>query len=69
MNSCAPTVWAARTMSSAGRVRPPEGDVLGDGAREEEALLRHDPELVAQRRLRHVAEVVAVDRDPAARGS
>ena len=67
MNSCAPTVCAARTISSGRRVRLAEGDVLGDGAGEEEALLRHDPELVAQRVLRHVVEVDAVDRDPAAR--
>ena len=32
---------------------------------EEEALLRDDPELAAQRLLGHVAEVDAVDRDPA----
>ena len=37
----------------AGRVGPAEGDVLGDGAGEEEALLRHDPELAAQRLLAH----------------
>ena len=34
-------------------------------AREQEALLRHDAELRAERRLRHLTEVVAVDRDPA----
>ena len=33
-------------------VRAPEGDVLRDGAAEEEALLRDDPEL-AKRALRH----------------
>ena len=31
------------------RVGAPEGDVLADRAREQEALLRHDPELAAQR--------------------
>ena len=67
MNSCAPTVCAARTISSGVASGLAEGDVLGDRAGEEEALLRHDPELVAQRLLRHVVEVVAVDRDPAAR--
>src|SRR2546423_3932396 len=48
------------------RVRPPERDVLGDRAREEEPLLRHDSELAAERRLRDVAEVDAVERDPSA---
>ena len=38
-----------------------------DRAGEEEALLRHDPELAAQRLLRHVAQVDAVDRDRARR--
>ena len=33
------------------RVGPAEGDVVGDRAGEEEALLRHDPELAAQRLL------------------
>ena len=47
------------------RVRLAEGDVLADRAGEEEALLRHDPELAAQRLLRDVVEVVPVDRDPA----
>ena len=45
-------------------VGPAEGDVLGDGAGEEEPLLRHDAELAAQRVLRDVAQVVPVDRDP-----
>src|SRR5439155_6795048 len=49
------------------RARLAEGDVLGHGAGEEKAFLRHDPELVAQRLLRHVVEVVAIDREPAAR--
>ena len=47
------------------RVRSRERDVLGDGAAEEEPFLRHDPELTAERVLRDVAEIVAVDRDPA----
>ena len=49
----------------AGRARAAEGDVVGDRAGEEEALLRHDPELPPQRLLRDVAEVDAVDRDAA----
>ena len=43
------------------RVGAAEGDVLGDRAGEEEALLRHDPELAAERLLAHVAQVDAVD--------
>jgi hypothetical protein len=52
MKSWAPIVCAA------------EGDVLADRAGEQEAFLRNDPELAAQRRLRHVAQVVPVDSDP-----
>src|SRR5439155_17977132 len=47
-----------------GRVRPPERDVLGDCAREQEPLLRDDPELVTERRLRDFTQVDAVERDP-----
>ena len=46
-----------------GRFRATEGDVVGDGAGEQERLLRHDAELAAQRRERDVAHVVAVDAD------
>ena len=49
------------------RVRSRERDVLGDGAAEEESLLGDDPELTAERVLRDVAEIVAVDLDPALR--
>src|SRR5439155_5261462 len=49
------------------RARLAEGDVLGHGAGEAKAFLRHDPELVAKRLLRHVVEVLAIDREPAAR--
>ena len=49
------------------RAGPPEGDVLGDRAREQERLLRHDPHLRAQRAARDLAQVVAVD-EHAARG-
>ena len=65
MKRCAPTASAAAAISSGAASGPAERDVLGDRAAEEEALLRHDPELAAQRVLRHVAQVVAVDRDPA----
>src|SRR3712207_5246791 len=47
------------------RVGAPEGDVLAHRPREEEALLGHDPELAPEARLRHVSEVVPVDRDAA----
>ena len=51
-----------------GGARTAERDVVRDRAGEEEALLRDDAELSPQRRLRHVAQVGAVDRDaPAAR--
>ena len=65
MNSSAPTARAAATISSSGP-RAAESDVVGDRAREEEALLRHDPELRPERLLRHVAQIGAVDGDPAA---
>ena len=42
------------------------GDVLADGAAEQEDVLLHDADLAAQRRERHVADVDAVDRDGAA---
>ena len=51
------------------RVWAAERDVLAHRAREQEALLRHDPELAPQLLLRDVAQVVAVDRDPPSRGS
>ena len=64
MNASAPTARRGSLDLGAGGVGPAEGDVVGDRAGEEEALLRHDPELAAQRRLRDVAQVDAVDRDP-----
>ena len=42
---------AAALDLGARRLGPRERDVLGDGAGEEEALLRHDAELAAQRLL------------------
>ena len=69
MNSSAPTASAAapdrpRAVAS-GR---PNAMFSRTRAREEEALLRHDPELPAQRRHGDVAQVVPVDRDaPAGR--
>ena len=48
----------------AGGAGPAEGDVVGDRACEEEALLRNDPELAAERLLGDAAQVGAVDRDP-----
>src|SRR5919106_410174 len=46
------------------RVRPSERDVLAHRAREEESLLRDDAELAPQALLRHLSEVVPVDRNP-----
>ena len=67
MKSWAPTACAAATICSGGRVGLAEGDVLAHAAGEEEALLRDDPELAAERGLGDVAEVEPVDRDPAVR--
>ena len=64
MKSCAPTARAASSTSSERRVRAPEGEVVEDRPREQERLLRHDPELRAQRARLDVAQVVAVDQDP-----
>ena len=64
MNSCAPTAFAAAATSAGLGIRPPERDVVANGAGEEEALLRNDSELAPKRRLRDVAQVDAVDRDP-----
>src|SRR4051812_21440993 len=50
------------------RAGPPEGDVLPHGPGKEKSLLRDDPELPAQALLRHLPEVVAVDRDSSLAG-
>ena len=63
MNSSAPTVRAAASISSREALGPAERDVVRDRAGEEEALLRDDAELPAQRLLPHLAQVGAVDRD------
>ena len=47
----------------AARLAPAERDVLGERAGEQEAFLRDDAELAAQRLLRRVAQVDAVERD------
>ena len=64
MKSWAPTAVAAARISSLRGVRAAERDVVAHRAGEEEALLRNDPELAAERLLRHVAQVGPVDRDP-----
>ena len=66
MNSSAPTACAAATISSRVASGRPKRDVVGDRAGEQEAFLRDDPELAAQRVLGDVAQVGAVDRDAAA---
>ena len=65
MNSSAPTARAAAADLLERRVGAAEGDVLADRGGEQEALLRHDAELPAQRAHLHVAQVVAVDADRA----
>ena len=45
-----------------GGARRAVGDVAGDGVVEQHRLLRHDADLRAQRRQRHLADVAAVDR-------
>ncbi len=45
-----------------------EGDVLADGAGEQERLLGHDPHLRAQRVAGDLAQVVPVDEDASGRG-
>ena len=47
------------------RVGAREADVVGDGAREEERVLEHDPQLAAIAAEPHVAQVGAVDRHAA----
>ena len=42
------------------------GDILANGAAEQEHILLHDADLAAQGRLRHVPDVDAIDRDRAA---
>ena len=44
-NASAPTAAAAASISAREAVGPAEGDVVGDGPGEEEALLRDDAEL------------------------
>ena len=68
MNSCAPTALrGGDDLLAASRPGRPKAMFSATRAGEEEALLRHDPELAAQRLLRDVAQVDAVDRDRARR--
>ena len=46
------------------RVGPAVGDVVADRHREQERLVEHHADVVAQARQREVADVVAVDRAP-----
>ncbi len=46
------------------RIEPAIGDVLADGAGEEEDILLDDADLAAQSGERHVADIDAVDGDP-----
>ena len=64
MNSWAPASRAARSIGLGGRVRVGEGDVGGDGVVEEERLLEHDADRLAQLAQLHLAHVDAVERTP-----
>ena len=64
-NESAPTAAAAASISARVASGRPNAMFSAIEPGEEEALLRHDPELRAQRRLRDLAEVGAVDRDAA----
>ena len=55
---------SASMISSRDRAGPPERDVVGDRAAEQEALLRHDPEPAAERLRVELADVDPVDQDP-----
>ena len=61
MNSWALARRAARSTSSIGRLRVAEADVIGDGAGEEEGVLRHQADLAVQRALGDPAHVDPVD--------
>ena len=50
-----------------GGVQPAVADVLHDGIREQEGILQHDAQLLAQVGLGNVADVAPVDRDAARR--
>ena len=64
MNSSAPTARRGGSrICAASASGLPEGDVLADGAGEQERLLRDDPHLRAQRAAGDVAQVVPVDQD------
>ena len=65
MNSPAPIASAAASISSSLALGTAERDVLANRPGEEEALLRHDPELAAQARRAQVAQIAAVDEHAA----
>ena len=63
-SSSAPAARAAASISSSVGVGTAVGDVVADRHREEERLVEHHADVVAQARQREVAHVVAVDRAP-----
>ena len=48
------------------RIEPPIADILADGRGEQHRLLRYKPDLSAQGRKRHVADIVSIHGDRAA---
>ena len=64
MKSCALAAVAAATISSSRGVELAVADVVGDRAREQHRILRHEADVVAQRSQRERADVMAVDQDP-----
>ena len=63
MKTSAPTASAARSTSAREASGRPKAMFSAIGAPEEEPFLRNDPELAANRRLRDLAQIGAVDRD------
>ena len=45
------------------RIEPPIADILADGRGEQHRLLRNKPDLSAQGRERHIADIVSVHGD------
>ena len=68
MNSCACALRAAATISASRRARLAVADVGGDRAVQQRRVLRHHADRRAQALLRHVRDVLAVDRDAARLG-
>ena len=66
MNSSACACRAASRISVLARVRPAVEDVVADRAVQERGVLRDEADLAAERILRDLRDVLAVDQDAAA---